>query len=72
MTWYDGGLLPPKPVEMGEEMLNPVGGALVIGSKGKLMHDTYGCQAAPAAEVAARIGRDTGRERWRASRRATR
>jgi predicted dehydrogenase len=42
LTWYDGGLLPPKPVEMGEEKLNPTGGVLFIGSKGKLMHDTYG------------------------------
>jgi hypothetical protein len=42
LTWYDGGLLPPKPVEIGEEALNPTGGAILIGSKGKLMHDTYG------------------------------
>jgi predicted dehydrogenase len=42
LTWYDGGLLPKKPVEIGEEPLNPTGGALLIGSKGKLLHDTYG------------------------------
>jgi predicted dehydrogenase len=42
LTWYDGGLLPPRPPEMGEEKLNPTGGVLFIGSKGKLMHDTYG------------------------------
>ena len=42
MTWYDGGLLPPKPVEMGEEELNKGGGVLFVGTKGKLMHDTYG------------------------------
>ena len=42
LTWYDGGLLPPKPVEMGEEELNKGGGALLVGSKGKLLHDTYG------------------------------
>lgn len=42
MTWYDGGLLPPKPEEMGEEELNKGGGVLIVGSKGKLMHDTYG------------------------------
>lgn len=43
MTWYDGGLLPPKPEEMGnEEKLNGEGGVLYIGSKGKLMHETYG------------------------------
>ena len=42
MTWYDGGLLPPKPEEIGEEKLNATGGALMIGSKGKLIYDTYG------------------------------
>jgi predicted dehydrogenase len=42
MTWYDGGLLPPKPVEMGEEQFNPGGGALIIGSKGKLVYENYG------------------------------
>jgi Oxidoreductase family, NAD-binding Rossmann fold/Oxidoreductase family, C-terminal alpha/beta domain len=42
LTWYDGGLLPPKPEELGEEELNKGGGALLVGSKGKLIHDTYG------------------------------
>jgi predicted dehydrogenase len=42
MTWYDGGLTPPKPVEIGAEELNKGGGVLYIGTKGKLMHDTYG------------------------------
>jgi predicted dehydrogenase len=42
LTWYDGGLLPQKPAELGEEDLNKGGGALLVGSKGKLIHDTYG------------------------------
>ena len=42
MTWYDGGLLPPKPVEIGDEELDKGGGVLYIGTKGKLLHDTYG------------------------------
>ena len=42
LTWYDGGLLPNKPAELGDEELNQEGGALLIGSKGKLLHDTYG------------------------------
>ncbi len=42
LTWYDGGLLPNRPDELGEEQLNKGGGALLIGSKGKLLHDTYG------------------------------
>jgi predicted dehydrogenase len=42
LTWYDGGLTPPKPEEMGEERLNGEGGILFIGSKGKMLQDTYG------------------------------
>jgi len=42
MTWYDGGLTPPKPPELGETELNKGGGVLYIGTKGKLLHDTYG------------------------------
>ena len=42
LTWYDGGLMPARPEELGEEHLKHEGGALLIGSKGKLLHDTYG------------------------------
>ncbi|GAC1671946.1 MAG: Gfo/Idh/MocA family oxidoreductase [Candidatus Acidiferrum sp.] len=42
ITWYDGGLKPQKPEEIGEEELKGEGGALYIGSKGKMIHDTYG------------------------------
>jgi predicted dehydrogenase len=42
LTWYDGGLLPPKPEELGDEQINRGGGVLFVGSKGKLLHDTYG------------------------------
>jgi predicted dehydrogenase len=55
LTWYDGGLLPPRPAEFTDEMVtdgrgrmvykeqvNPDGGVMFIGSKGKLMHETYG------------------------------
>jgi predicted dehydrogenase len=42
MTWYDGGLLPPKPVELGEEELSKGGGVYYVGSKGLLLHDNYG------------------------------
>jgi predicted dehydrogenase len=44
LTWYDGGLTPPKPEEMGDERLNGEGGILYIGSKGKMLQDTYGVQ----------------------------
>jgi predicted dehydrogenase len=42
MVWYDGGLMPPRPVELGEEHVDPAGGVLYIGSKGKMMQETYG------------------------------
>jgi Oxidoreductase family, NAD-binding Rossmann fold/Oxidoreductase family, C-terminal alpha/beta domain len=42
LTWYDGGFKPPRPAELGETPLVEEGGVLYIGSKGKLMHDTYG------------------------------
>jgi predicted dehydrogenase len=40
LTWYDGGLFPPKPVELGNEELDKTGGVLFIGSKGKLICST--------------------------------
>jgi len=42
LTWYDGGLMPDKPEELGDEDLDKGGGALLVGSKGKLLHETYG------------------------------
>ncbi len=44
LTWYDGGLLPPKPEEMGEEQLEGEGGVLYIGTKGKMLQNTYGAR----------------------------
>ena len=45
LTWYDGGLMPSKPAEMAEDdQFNPGGGALLIGTKGKLVHETYGAK----------------------------
>ena len=42
LSWYDGGLLPPKPAEMREDDKLATSGAILVGSKGKLVHDTYG------------------------------
>jgi hypothetical protein len=42
LTWYDGGFTPAKPDEIGDEQLNGEGGVLFIGSKGKMLQDTYG------------------------------
>ncbi len=44
LTWYDGGLLPPRPEELadGQIMGDRNGGILFIGTKGKLMSGCYG------------------------------
>ena len=43
LTWYDGGLMPPRPDEMSsEETINPGGGVFMVGEKGTLVHGTYG------------------------------
>lgn len=44
LTWYDGGLMPPRPAELedGDMMGDENGGILFIGSKGKIMTGCYG------------------------------
>ena len=45
VTWWDGGLLPPRPEELpaGQTMgRDSDGGCLLIGSKGKIMTGCYG------------------------------
>ncbi len=44
LTWYDGGLMPPRPddLEEGKPMGSWGGGMIFHGSKGKLMADVYG------------------------------
>ncbi|MCX5771628.1 MAG: Gfo/Idh/MocA family oxidoreductase [Candidatus Hydrogenedentes bacterium] len=39
LTWYDGGLLPPRPEELpdGEPMGNENGGVIFVGDKGKIL-----------------------------------
>ncbi|MEO7191953.1 MAG: Gfo/Idh/MocA family oxidoreductase [Vicinamibacterales bacterium] len=44
LTWSDGGLLPARPDELGEEKLLPDGGVIYIGSKGKMLQNTYGAR----------------------------
>ena len=46
LTWYDGGMFPPTPAEFAEgEKLNAEGGAIMVGTKGKVIHNTYGLGA---------------------------
>src|SRR4029453_13797056 len=42
MTWYDGGLMPPAPVELPAGQRLPDNGVLYIGSKGKMYHSSHG------------------------------
>jgi hypothetical protein len=46
LTWYDGGMFPPTPPEFADgEKLNAEGGAIMVGTKGKVIHNTYGLGA---------------------------
>lgn len=43
MHWYDGGLMPPRPAGLPEGVkLNREGGAVLVGERGLLTHETYG------------------------------
>jgi predicted dehydrogenase len=44
ITWYDGGLRPPWPEEMGPGRALPEHGVLFIGDKGKLLTEGWGGQ----------------------------
>ena len=46
LTWYDGGMFPATPPEFAAgEKLNAEGGAIMVGSKGKVIYDTYGLRS---------------------------
>jgi predicted dehydrogenase len=47
LTWYDGGFMPPDPEELGEERLDPNGGILYVGSKGKMLQQPYAPRLLP-------------------------
>jgi len=44
LTWYDGGLMPAKPEELEEDRMmgDQFGGALYIGTKGKILCGSHG------------------------------
>jgi predicted dehydrogenase len=44
LTWYDGGLQPARPAEMGNQRLLAQGGVLYVGSKGQMLQNEYGAQ----------------------------
>ena len=66
LYWYDGGLLPPRPPQLPDDVvLNGDGGGIFIGTKGIMMYGTYGANplifpadtAAAAAAVPQTIAR---------------
>ncbi|MEO8451755.1 MAG: Gfo/Idh/MocA family oxidoreductase [Gemmatimonadota bacterium] len=43
LSWYDGGLMPPRPRQLPDSVeLEREGGVFFLGEKGILMHETYG------------------------------
>ena len=42
LTWYDGRLLPPRPEELEPGRALPGSGALIVGTKGKILHGSHG------------------------------
>ncbi len=47
LTWYDGGLMPPRPEELpdGLKMGDTFGGALYVGTKGKILCGSHGANS---------------------------
>ena len=43
LSWYDGGLMPPRPAVLPDDVaFEREGGVIFVGEKGILMHETYG------------------------------
>ena len=43
LSWFDGGLYPPRPAALPDDVvLKAEGGVFFIGDKGVLLHETYG------------------------------
>jgi predicted dehydrogenase len=62
LFWYDGGLYPPRPDAMPDEVtLVSEGGGILVGDKGVIVHETYGdnprCFPVSVAEAAAAVPR---------------
>jgi predicted dehydrogenase len=43
LNWYDGGLMPPRPAVLPDDVkFEREGGVIFVGERGILMHETYG------------------------------
>lgn len=54
VTWYDGGLLPSRPIELSDGAIlgkDSGGGLLFVGTKGKIMTSYYGMQPMLLPEI---------------------
>jgi predicted dehydrogenase len=69
LSWFDGGLLPPRPDALPDDVeLKSEGGAIFIGTKGILVHDTYGANPRLypqyLMDAAAAVPKSTPRIAW--------
>jgi predicted dehydrogenase len=69
LSWFDGGIYPPRPDALPDEVtLKSEGGVIYIGEKGILLHDTYGTNPRvypeSLAEAAAAVPKSTPRIPW--------
>jgi predicted dehydrogenase len=66
LFWYDGGLYPPRPDMLPDEVtFVSEGGGILVGDKGVIVHETYGdnprCFPVSVAEAAAAVPRSIER-----------
>jgi predicted dehydrogenase len=47
LTWYDGGLRPPRPAEMDKDLPMDTTGKLIVGDKGKIITQRMGYRLIP-------------------------
>lgn len=57
LFWYDGGLFPPRPEGLPDDVVfDSEGGGILVGDKGILIHNTYGEKPRLFPESCARAG----------------
>ena len=66
LTWYNGGFMPPFPEELAGEPLDPNGGILYVGSKGKMLQQPVRARACCRCHGTTRSSRP--KKSWRACR----
>jgi predicted dehydrogenase len=69
LSWFDGGIYPPRPDLLPDEVaLKSEGGVIYLGEKGILLHDTYGANPRlypqELMDAAAAVPQSTPRIAW--------